>query len=401
MTTVPISADGQAIALACTALATRGNGSVKPLTPTDWTGLSSSLATAEMRPQDLIGMDGETIVERLGLAAEPAQRLAALMSRGGQLGLEVERLTSLGIWIVTQADEDYPENIKTRLGRTAPPVLFGSGPRGALGERGIGVVGSRDADDTALAYASRLGGLCAEQGFTVISGAARGIDITAMLGCIERGGGAIGITVDPLERLVRRADLRAAIADELLTLATPFLPGARWHQGNAMRRNRLIYAAAEAAVVVTTAAGSGGTWAGAIEDLKAGWVSLHVRDVESQGNRLLITEGGRPLTVDLEGVSLESLLQPQQDSLLPSPAAAPPEEPPPSAFDAVWPLIALTLEQPRNEKEVAELLELQPSQARTWLAQGVELGLLEVGKRPKLYSLTGKSNDAAQLHLDA
>jgi predicted Rossmann fold nucleotide-binding protein DprA/Smf involved in DNA uptake len=222
-----------------------------------------------------------------------------------------------------------------------------------------------------------------------------------MLGCIERGGGAIGITVDPLERLVRRADLRAAIADELLTLATPFLPGARWHQGNAMRRNRLIYAAAEAAVVVTTAAGSGGTCAGAIEDLKAGWVSLHVRDVESQGNRLLITEGGRPLTVDLEGVSLESLLQPQQDSLLPSPAAAPPEEPPPSAFDAVWPLIALTLEQPRNEKEVAELLELQPSQARTWLAQGVELGLLEVGKRPKLYSLTGKSNDAAQLHLDA
>jgi len=401
MTTVPISADGSAIALACTALVTTGDGSVKPLTATDWTGLSSSLATAEMRPRDLIGMDGETIAARLGLAAEPAQRLASLMSRGGQLGLEVERLAGLGIWIVTQADEAYPENLKKRLGRTAPPVLFGSGPRGVLGERGIGVVGSRDADEEALAYASKLGGLCAEQGFTIVSGAARGIDITAMLGCVERGGQAIGITVDPLERLIRRADLRAAIADELLTLATPFLPGTRWFQGNAMRRNRLIYAAAEAAVVVTTAAGSGGTWAGAVENLKADWVPLHVREVESEGNRLLIAEGGLPLTADLEGLSVEALLQPRQESLLTPLPAVQPAEAPASAFEAVWPLFVLVLDRPRKEKEVADLLELQPTQARAWLAQGVELGLLEVGKRPKLYSLTGKSKDAAQLHLNA
>jgi predicted Rossmann fold nucleotide-binding protein DprA/Smf involved in DNA uptake len=402
MTTVPISADGQAIALACTALVTTGDGTIKPLTPTDWTGLSSSLATAEMRPRDLIGMDAEAIVDRLGLAAEPARRLASLMSRGGQLGLELERLANLGIWIVTQADEAYPENLKSRLGRTAPPVFFGSGPTAALGERGIGVVGSRDADEAALAYASRLGGLCAAQGFTLISGAARGIDITAMLGCVEHGGQAVGITVDPLERLVRRGDLRAAIADELLTLATPFLPGARWHQGNAMRRNRLIYATAEAAVVVATAAGSGGTWAGAIENLKAGWVPLHVRQDENQGNQLLIAEGGRPLAADLEGISIESLLHRRQDSLLENPPpAVTAEEPPASAFEAVWPLMRMALEHPRGEKELAEVLELQLTQARAWLGQAVDEGLLEVSKRPKRYSLVGQGTDAPQLHLDA
>jgi predicted Rossmann fold nucleotide-binding protein DprA/Smf involved in DNA uptake len=173
-----------------------------------------------------------------------------------------------------------------------------------------------------------------------------------------------------------------------------------------MRRNRLIYALSSAAVVVTTGAGSGGTWAGAIEDLKANWVPLHVRDDGSEGNRLLISEGGRPLTRPAEELELDSLTRAPQDTL-PEPSVLQAEPPrtssdnPSSAFEAVWPLIASVLDQPRKEKEVAERLELQPTQARAWLAHAVEAGLVEVGKRPKLYFLTGQGSRAAQLHLDA
>lgn len=70
-----------------------------------------------------------------------------------------------------------------------------------------------------------------------------------MTGALSYEAPAIGVTVDPLERLVRRRELRVAITDELLTLETPFTPSARWHAGNAMRRNRLIYTLAQAAVV--------------------------------------------------------------------------------------------------------------------------------------------------------
>jgi DNA processing protein len=402
MTTLTVSADGQAIALACTTLATAGDRSAKPLSPTDWSGLSASLKAAEMRPRDLLGLDADSIATRLGIGIDPATRLSALMSRGGQLALELERLESLGIWVISQVDDDYPADLVGRLGRTAPPVLFGSGPRSALNEQSIAVVGSRDADDPALAYASRLGARCAGQGFGIVSGAARGIDITAMMGAVESGGKAIGITVDPLERLVRRSELRSAIADELLTLATPFHPGAHWHQGNAMRRNRLIYAISCAAVVVTTAAGSGGTWAGAIEDLKGSWVPLHVRDDGSQGNRLLISEGGRPLSMDVDDLLAEQLAEPIQDTLLSSSVAEPPpDELPANAFDAVWPLFVLALDRPRKEKELTERLELQPSQVRAWLELAVEQGLIEVTKRPKRFSLVGQATDAAQMHLDA
>lgn len=406
MTTIPISADGQAITLACTTLAVGGDRSVKPLAPTDWVGLSATLAATDTRPQDLIGLDAGSIEDRLGIGDDPARRLAALMSRGGQLALELERLAGLGIWLTTQADEAYPEQLKARLGRTAPPVLFGAGPRSMLSERAIAVVGSRDADEEALSFASGLGARAARQGFAIVSGAARGVDVTAMFGAIESGGTAIGMTVDPLERLVRRSDLRSAIAEEQLTLATPFHPGARWHQGNAMRRNRLIYAMSDAAVVVTTAAGSGGTWAGAIEDLKANWVPLHVRDDESPGNRLLISEGGQPLSQSLDELELGSLTEARQDSLLVStePPASPPPPIPPhlpaNAFEAVWPLLAKVLDQPRKEKEVAELLELKQSQAHAWLTRAVERGSVEVSKRPKLYFLAGMSS-AAQLHLDS
>jgi predicted Rossmann fold nucleotide-binding protein DprA/Smf involved in DNA uptake len=406
MTTIPISADGQAISLACTTLATNGDRSVKPLTPTDWNGLSATLETAAMRPRELLGLDAEAIEKRLGIASEPARRLAGLMARGGQLALEMERLANLGIWIVTQADETYPPDLKTRLGRTSPPVLFGAGPRSQLSDRALAVVGSRDASEDALAFAASLGAQAARQGFAVVSGAARGIDITAMFGAIDAGGNAVGMTVDPLEKLVRRSDLRTAIADEQLTLATPFHPGARWHQGNAMRRNRLIYALSSAAVVVTTAAGSGGTWAGAIENLKANWVPLHVRDDGSSGNRLLISEGGRSLARWVDGLEIEPLTAAAQDSLLASSTettspAVLLADLPATAFEAIWPLMTVALDRPRKEKEVAELLELQPSQARAWLAQAVEEGLVEVLKQPKRYSLTGQGTEAAQLHLDA
>jgi DNA processing protein len=400
VTTLPVSADGQAVALACTSLALSNGGSLKPLTPTDWSGLSRILAGAEIRPRELIGLDAETIERELRLESAPAARLAALLSRGGQLGLELERLASLGIWLITQVDPSYPEVLGDRLGRTAPPVLFGAGPRDALATRSISVVGSRDVGDRGLQFASRLGAICAEQGFAVVSGGARGVDAAAMTGALERGGQSIGITVDPLERLVKKAELRSAIADEQLTLATPFHPNARWHQGNAMRRNRLIYALSQAAVVVASSAEKGGTRAGALENLKADWVPLHVRDDGSPGNRLLISEGGRPLSEQLEDLRLELLTESRQDSLL-SDHAEPSTSHPVSAFEAVLPLLTAVLEEPRTEKEVAELLSVQIGQARAWLKRAVEQSLAEVSKKPKRYSLAGGLANRAQMHLDA
>ena len=65
-----------------------------------------------------------------------------------------------------------------------------------------------------------------------------------------------------------------------------------------MGRNKLIYALAEFAVVVSSDHQTGGTWAGAVEALKANWCPVLVRDGDNvpRGNKELLKLGAISLT---------------------------------------------------------------------------------------------------------
>jgi predicted Rossmann fold nucleotide-binding protein DprA/Smf involved in DNA uptake len=67
--------------------------------------------------------------------------------------------------------------------------------------------------------------------------------------------------------------------------------------GVAMGRNNLIYTLADYGLVIAGNLGRGGTWSGATEVLKHGWVPLFVasREDVSEGNTALIEKGGIPL----------------------------------------------------------------------------------------------------------
>lgn len=432
MRTLPITADTQVIALACSSIALQGERSVKPLSAIEWHQLGEAIERAKLEPGGLLGLDAEQLQKSLGVGPETAERLGRLLSRGGQLALEVERLSSRGIWLLSEADEDYPARLRERLGRKAPPLLFGAGPPAGLGLPSIAIVGSRDVDEAGIEFTMALASRCAAEHFAVVSGAARGVDAAAMSGALARGGAAIGVTVDTLEKLVGRREFRAALADELLTLATPFHPAARWQAGNAMARNKIVYALSQAAVVVASSSEKGGTRAGAQENLSAGWVPLHVRDDGSAGNRRLISEGGAalPAEVDVAELDISGLTRRAQDSLLAdtggerdekdratgvSEDQVPParavddeesaveseegsEEGSADAFGIVWPHLAKQLVEPLGEREVAERMGLELKQAREWLKRAHAEGKLEELKRPKRFVLAEKV--AKQLRID-
>jgi DNA processing protein len=411
VTTIPISADGQAIALACSGLALQGESSIKPLTPREWHELSGAIVRSDWaRPRELLGREPAELRDELGVASEMAERLSRLLARGGQLAFEIERLASRGIWVLTRADDSYPPRLKKLLLGQAPPVLYGAGPQTALSEPALAVIGSRNASEAALEFARGLGRQCARQRVTVVSGAARGVDLEAMLGALEAGGMAVGVTVDPLERLVRRPALRIPLSEETLTLVTPFHPAARWQAGNAMRRNRFVYIMSQAAVVAATDAGSGGTWTGAIENIEHRWVPVYVRDDGEQGSRELIRAGAIPLApespsdVDVQSlfhIPLTSLLDEAQPGTTASgdEKAAEVQLEPGNATDAfwvVWPLLDACLQVPRSERDVADKLHLQLVQTRTWLNRAVDEGLVKLTARPrKLYVV----RDSEQLSL--
>jgi predicted Rossmann fold nucleotide-binding protein DprA/Smf involved in DNA uptake len=411
----PLSEDGQVIALACSSLALQGDRSIKPLTAGEWHGLSKRLINSEWaRPSELMRHTPAELHRELGLEIGIAERLARLLARGGQLAFELERLAGRGIWVLTRADEVYPQRLKKLLGASAPPVLYGSGLQDILRMPALAIVGSRDANDDALSFARGLAHECACNRVAVISGGARGVDLEAMGAAIEAGGVAVGVTVEPLERLVRRPALRLPLTAGTLTLVTPFHPATRWQSSNAMRRNRIVYAMSGAAVVAATAAGSGGTWTGAIENLRHGWVPLYVRDGADDGGDALARAGAIPLPgPSISGIDVNRLfhglhqaaqpIESQQTLIGEQPNGefahgVAPEDPGESqatdVFWAVWPLLEASLRHPRSEREVAEELNLQLGQTRAWLDLALEEGLASVQKKKrKLYVASDRSSD--------
>lgn len=333
-----LAPDAPAIIMLCTSLGeprdgARGRGGdgagERPLGPVAYARLAEALQTGSFAgPRDLVGLTADDVVAALGLETDIAAGYARRLARGGQLTFELDRLRSRGVWVVTVADLAYPAILRDRLGPAAPPVLFGTGPASLLGSGGIAIVGSRDADEAAVAFTERLASGAARGGTPVVSGGARGIDAVAMRAAFEADGLVVGVVPEGVERRLREASTRSAVAGGRALLVSPYHPSAAFSAGAAMGRNKLIYALADAAVVVSSAEGSGGTWTGAVEALKGAWVPVLVRadDDVPPGNAALVARGGAPLrSLDIDDTVTAAALI----SLVPPAAnrAADPEPP--------------------------------------------------------------------------
>jgi DNA protecting protein DprA len=214
------------------------------------------------------------------------------------LSLAVERWKNQGIWILGRSDENYPSRLKTQLKTVAPPILYGIGKQELLSGGGLAVVGSREVSEEGIEYTQNVAQTCAEQGIQIISGGARGVDQTAMLAAVEAGGTAIGVLADSLTKASLAGKYRAGIREKQLTLISPYDPDARFQAGNAMSRNKHVYALADYALVVSSAFNKGGTWAGAVEALereKTIPIFVRAQDTVPEGNHQLLKKGARPL----------------------------------------------------------------------------------------------------------
>lgn len=291
-----LSNDSFALFLLCSHLGLPDEPDAQPLSAREWNQLESRLAANSVSVTDLPGSSAEQIKSSLQTDDAEAARLVWLLDRGGAMERELERLGELGIWVITRFDEDYPPRFTERLKGAAPVVLYGAGDARLLNRRGLAVVGSRNLDQRGFALTEFIGNACAESKLTVYSGGARGVDKTAMGAALAAGGSAAGLLADSLERAIRAADARTAIEEGQLVLATPYSPHASFNVGMAMARNKLIYALADFGLVIASDAEKGGTWAGAEEVLKGGWVPVFVVEGPNlpDGNRLLIKRGGIP-----------------------------------------------------------------------------------------------------------
>ncbi len=330
MNDMKLTDDAHALVMACSYVGLDPKAELVPLTLKEWNALAPKIFQSSLKtPGGMLGLSAEALQSELALSLAEAQRLAALLDRGGAVGFELESMMNAGIRLVTRADGHYPQRLKEKLKTSAPAVLFYAGELTLAQKEGVAIIGSRAVDDAGKEFTAKLAALCVCNRMNVVSGGAKGVDIISMQTAVENGGQCIGVMSDSLAKKIREREARQYIFEERLLLLTPFHPNTPFQIANAMSRNKVIYALADYAVVVASDFETGGTWAGATENLRKGYAPLFVRSDHGapKGNLALLEKNVAALTtaeiepaeIDLRELFGRKMPQTQKAEKSPSP----------------------------------------------------------------------------------
>ncbi len=248
-----------------------------------------------------------------------AAALAAIRERraegGGEVYVRVRDLdlpglaaavAAAGLRVLVPGDPEWPTALD--LLSSPPYCLYvrGSADVAALTERSVAVVGSRTATAYGLRVAAELGEGLAARGWTVVSGAAFGIDAAAHRGALAAEGDTVAVLACGLDRAYPRAHERligAVAATGAVVGEVP--PGAEPLRGRFLARNRVIAGLARATVVVEAGLRSGSlSTAREARDLvrPVGAVPGPVTSPTSAGCHELVRETGAVLVTDVSDV---------------------------------------------------------------------------------------------------
>jgi len=321
--TARLSTDTQAILLLTAPLIVDKEGSrADRLTPGDYTRLARRLRDLGRTPADLVAPAADKLLSDCDPVV-PATRLRELLGRGFQLAQAVERWSARAIWVISRADEGYPKRLKRRLQEGAPPILYGCGDLMLLASGGLAVVGSRDVSAAVRVWTAEVGRLAAHAGVAVISGGASDDDETSVRGALEAGGRGCMVLSDSLDKQAISRSHRQSIIDRRLVLVSPHDPATHLRVDPVPGPDNLIHALADQSLVVDSALESGGTWAGAIELLRAArGTPLFVRQAEdaAPGNAALLRRGAIAWPAPASADALRTLVtQSPASALLPDP----------------------------------------------------------------------------------
>jgi DNA processing protein len=165
-------------------------------------------------------------------------------------------LDDIGAAVLTLDDTDYPALLRELP--DAPPVIY---VRGSLTDNDnwtIAIVGTRKASSYGRDTAYELAGQLANDGITIVSGLALGIDAAAHRGALETGGRTIAVLPCGIDHVYPPEHRK--LAQEVANngaLVTEFPPGTYAEGKNFPRRNRSISGLSLGVIVVEAPEQSG------------------------------------------------------------------------------------------------------------------------------------------------
>lgn len=215
-----------------------------------WSEHNASFKSIAERFRDRPGMRPSDLVPAEEARAVAARVLAKLRCRTGRFDIRVH------------GETEYPERLRDA---THPLELFYFQGNWALASTpAVAVVGTRKPSDEAVQRARHLARKLVEDGYTVVSGLAEGIDTAAHEAALEAGGQTIAVIGTPLGQVYPKSNaaLQERIARDYLLISQ--VPVERYEAQNPRtnrfffpERNKTMAALTEATVIVEAGETSG------------------------------------------------------------------------------------------------------------------------------------------------
>jgi len=169
---------------------------------------------------------------------------------------EIIRIENSGVNLIPYCDGNYPKKLKEI---SDPPFLLYHKGEVMNFDNCVAIVGTRNLSYYGHRRTREISRTIAENGYTIVSGLARGTDTEAHCGALDAGGKTLAILAGHIEDIFPKENQKlafdilnsGAILSEISTLE-------KTHKGRFIERNRLTSGISECVIVIESE-GTGGT----------------------------------------------------------------------------------------------------------------------------------------------
>lgn len=279
-----------------------GDPERKPLSPARLAALRRHMRLVGEKPPD--GEVDEEFLRRIGCEESLTKQILQLLGQSALAERYVTAAEKRGYFCLTRRSTQYPRALIAAMGDHAPSVLWLWGDRSILDHQKVALVGSRDAEADSINFAASVGLAAAKQGYTLISGGARGADRAGQEACLQAGGSVIVVLPDSLLDKYRPRKGLLYICEDSYDMA--------FSSQRALSRNHIIHSLG-LCTFVAQCGFSGGTWSGTIANLKRNFMPVYA--YEGCRSLHLLQDLGATAIGHSELEHLDALTVPMQSSL--------------------------------------------------------------------------------------
>lgn len=218
-----------------------------------------------------------------------------------------DQLSNSGVDMCWIGEEDYPAGIKKLSAGNIPAVLFYKGNYELISQKAVGFTGSRNVSDSGIKITDSSARQLSKKGITVVSGYAKGVDITAHRAALQAGGNTIFVIVEGILKNRIKGEVKELLNEKNHLFISQFLPNLTWSASNAMKRNNTIIGLSNAMIMIESGM-DGGTFNAGEQSLKNKKplfvVEYGTYKPSAEGNRFFLQRGGTPIRGDKNGIPI-------------------------------------------------------------------------------------------------